>query len=110
MVVLAALMLLIGISLVINEPFAAKDRRYNELVGTYECHGRSCTADFNGNGSPDQLEIAANDSRGLLWWLILHDGPRELFRRPYVRMDNSLRSFCHAHCHGWSAPPHLRRH
>lgn len=92
MVVLAVLMLLIGISLVINEPFAAKDRRYDELVRTYECHGSSCTADFNWNGSPDQLEIAENDSRGLSWWLILRDGPRELFRRPYVSMDGTLRT------------------
>ncbi len=76
----------------------AKDRRYDDLVSMAECYPFPCTADFNLNGTLDRLEVVRKNPAD--WqdsWLVITDGEREIFKLPYINMDNSLKTHVAIH-------------
>ena len=88
--------LLVQVPLLVDPWLAERDRlrdlRDDELVRVYECMPpRDCVADFDGDGSPDRLDIVAGGGRAF-GLLVAFSGGREVLRLPYDYTDGTLRT------------------
>jgi hypothetical protein len=86
----------VGVPLLIDwwiaERHWRKDKRDDELVREYECNPpEKCVADFNGDGIPDRVDVAAGGGR-FYGWLVAYAGEKEILRLPYDSTDGTLRT------------------
>ena len=79
--------------LLIDQWFAAKERRYESLRAKYECYPPPCSFDLTGDNVPEKLVVHQPDpTKRFEWVLLLKDGDKELLRLPYDHTDGTFRT------------------
>ncbi|HVF27423.1 MAG TPA: hypothetical protein VM943_04210 [Pyrinomonadaceae bacterium] len=107
-VLLSLAMIFIGIPVLADRWLAAQYERHDELVKLVECYPFPCAADFNGNGTLDQLGVVQkNPTDRFDWWLTVADGEHELISVPYDGTDGTFRTHAAIYKPAQAEVPHL---
>lgn len=77
----------------VNSEFRHRNLRNDYLVRRYECiPNNNCQADFNGDGKNEDVDVIDCSSERWEWCVNVSVDGREVFKRPFVHTDNTLRT------------------
>lgn len=82
------------------------DKRYDDVLDTYECPRDVCAADFDGDGISERVIVIRESPSSVEGSLsVTRNNGQEILRLPYRHIDNTLRT--HIGIRGGSRKTHL---